>query len=54
MVKTRSSGSMPYPVSKENSLRHFLKILVSDGRSGFETGVGSAALECPAESLWFM
>jgi hypothetical protein len=48
MVKTRSSGLIPYPVSKENSLRHFLNILFSDGGSGFETGRGSAA------SLLFM
>src|SRR6266403_4157277 len=48
MVKTRSAGSIPYPVIKEDSRRHFLNSLFSDGGSWlFGTGGGSAGLVCP-------
>jgi hypothetical protein len=47
MVKTRSAGSMPYPVIKENSRRHFLNSLFSDGGSWlFATSGVSAGLVC--------
>ena len=47
MVKTRSAESMPYPVIKENSRRHFLNSLFSDGGSWlFGTSGGSAGLLC--------
>jgi hypothetical protein len=47
MVKTRSAGSMLYPVIKENSRRHFLNSLLSDGENWlFGTSGGSAGLVC--------
>jgi hypothetical protein len=47
MVKTRSAESMPYPVIKENSRRHFLNSLFSDEGSWlFGTSGGSAGLVC--------
>jgi hypothetical protein len=55
MVKTRSAESMPYPVIKENSRRHFLNSLFSDGGSWlFGTSGGSAGLVCPVALSLFI
>ena len=55
MVETRSAESMPYPVIKENSRRHFLNSLFSDGGSWlFGTRWGSAGLVCLAALSLFI
>jgi hypothetical protein len=55
MVKTRSVVSMPYPVIKENSRRHFLNSLFSDGGSWLFGASGvSGGLLWPVALLLFM